>query len=77
MSSRIFFGFAFLVVLAFALKDLLVAPYNGRGSGSVAPVTLRENPASWRAVYVPTLIQTGGGSSGSGSSSGGGYSFGK
>lgn len=55
---------------AFAAWQLILAPFDGRGPGAVAPAGIRENPASWRAVYVPYV-------SNHGSGGGGGYSLGK
>ncbi len=55
-----------LMVGAYAI---VVRPGSGRGPGAVAAASVRENPASWRAVYVPYVVSSGSGS--------GGYSFGK
>lgn len=57
-----------LLLLAGAYA-LVVRPGAGRGPGAVANASVRENPASWRAVYVPYVVSTGSGS--------GGYGFGK
>lgn len=50
--------------------QFVVSPYDGSGPGAVAAPGVRENPASWKAVYVPYVVTHGSGG-------GGGYSFGK
>lgn len=52
-----------------ALWGFFVTPYDGSGPGATAPPGVRENPTSWRAVYVPYVRSNGSG--------GGGYSLGK
>ncbi len=49
---------------------VFLLPTQGRGPGAVADASIRENPASWRAVYIPYVVS-------SGSSGSGGYGFGK
>ncbi len=60
----------FLVTAAYGGWHLVLAPFDGAGPGAVAPPGVRENPASWRAVYVPYVVSHGSGG-------GGGYSLGK
>lgn len=61
---------ALLLVGLVVAYDLVVRPFDGRGPGAVAQPGVRENPASYRAVYIPYVVSHGDGR-------GGGYSAGK
>ncbi|MSQ03960.1 MAG: hypothetical protein EXR71_19070 [Myxococcales bacterium] len=61
---------ALVIVGLVIAHDLLVSPFDGRGPGAVAEPGVRENPASYRAVYIPYVVSHGDGS-------GGGYRAGK
>lgn len=70
MSNHLHSVAALVVVLLMLAWSALVSPFNGSGPGAVAPPGVRENPASWKAVYVPYVVDHGSGG-------GGGYNFGK
>ncbi|MBM4391711.1 MAG: hypothetical protein FJ090_11360 [Deltaproteobacteria bacterium] len=69
-SIRAIYFLALAGLVAYTGWTILVLPMQGRGPGAVAEPSVRENPASWRAVYIPYVVS-------SGSSGSGGHGFGK